>query len=490
MNTRLSIFIILLSVFWQGGLAQNTFEFELNYDMRKRSYMAIEDESGNIIALIGERTGVDYAPNSAIRSYLLKFSPEGDTSTITYNFGDTLYNFNKIQKDYHNGYLLIGQALVADSDKMYLMIVKVDESFNKVWVKYHDIGDYFSIYAKKLFQFNNKNLLVVSTCDFPCSSSYFNFIWIDVTGNILSLTQFDQRSVTNSDFLLSPDSSQLWVISMGMNSNFWGSWPIRMKFDTTFQFLEAEYLHFGGHGNINAKWLNDSSILYSFEQTRPNGGSNDSEMWLSITDTLLNIEYDNYFGEQDMKDIPGYGKNIDFLNSDSIFFMGFKHQKIGIPNPGRVNWIMTGQTDNQLQPRYLRFYGGDRYYEGFYVLATRDGGSFVCGAWYNHDTHVYNPVFLKLNEQGLITGSSEISIPDRKTIFWPVPFTSQLNYQTAEAQFELQLYDNMGRLVLEKSADQSEGSIAVDHLNQGLYFYKLTYTNNNPPEIGRILKTR
>jgi hypothetical protein len=151
---------------------------------------------------------------------------------------------------------------------------------------------------------------------------------------------------------------------------------------------------------------------------------------------------------------------------------------------------MTGQTDKQLQTRYFKYFGGDRYYDAFYVLATQDGGSFICGSWYDHDTHIFNPIFLKLNEEGLITASSETFMKERNIAFWPVPFTSQLNYQSVLPFSRLQLYDNMGRLVYETFGRELKGSIAVDRLDAGIYHYKVTFLNNILPETGRIIKTR
>lgn len=96
--THILLFICLLVLF-QGSLpAQNTFEFVLEYPVRKSSRIAIEAENGDLIAIVSERTGVDYAPNSPTRSYLLRFNPLGDTTTYHYTFGDTLFDFYLIER--------------------------------------------------------------------------------------------------------------------------------------------------------------------------------------------------------------------------------------------------------------------------------------------------------------------------------------------------------------------------------------------------------
>ncbi|MDD4374811.1 MAG: T9SS type A sorting domain-containing protein [Bacteroidales bacterium] len=490
MKAILFTMLFLFSFLGEDILAQNTFVFELNYPTRKESRKAIEDEEGNIYALISEATGVDYAPSTPTKSYLLKFNPNGDTSTIQFNLGDTLFRLSQIVKDKHNGYYLLGYAQPVEEEEVFLVIIGTDSDFNQLWTKYHLIGNYFRLIVSSVFEFEDAYMLLFRTCDFPCTSSYLNFTWMDTTGMISDVSTFEYRTQSMPDYLLSPDSSQLWVFSMRM-VGFYGSWPVRMVFDTSFQYIDAAYLPDGSHANTSVRWISDATFLYSYIKLRPNSTSNDHEMYLMISDTSLNAVHYDYYGEQNSKDVCGFGSNnIDFISPDSIFFIGYRNQKVGIPEPGRVSWLMTGQTDKQLQTRYFKYFGGDRYYDAFYVLATRDGGSFICGSWYDHDTHIFNPIFLKLNEEGLITASSETFIKERNIAFWPVPFSSQLNYQSVLPFSSLQLYDNMGRLVYETIGRELNGSIAVDHLDAGIYHYKVTFLNNILPETGRIIKTR
>jgi len=490
MKAVLLTMLLLFSFLSEDMLAQNTFEFELNYPIRKDSRIAIEDQLGNIYALISESTGVNFAPSTPTKSYLLKFNAYGDTSTIHFNLGDTLFRLSQIVKDKHNGYYLLGYAQPVEEEEVFLVIIGTDSDFNQLWTKYHLLGNYYRAAVDKVFEFDNKYMLLFTTCDFPCTSDYLNFAWMDTTGMISDVTTFEYRTQPMPDYLLSPDSSQLWVFSMAM-VGFYGSYPVRIQFDTTFQYIDAAYLPDGSHANTNVRWISDTTFLYSYNELRSNSTSNDDEMYLMISDTSLNAVHYEYYGEQNSKDVCGFGSNnIDFISPDSIFFIGYRNQKVGIPEPGRVSWLMTGQTDRQLQTRYFKYYGGDRYYDAFYVLATRDGGSFICGSWYNHDTHISNPIFLKLNEEGLITASSETFMKERNIAFWPVPFTSQLNYQSVLPFTRLQLYDNIGRLVYETIGQEPNGSIAVDHLDAGIYHYKVTFLNNILPETGRIIKTR
>jgi hypothetical protein len=72
--------------------SQNTFEFWLEYPVRKSSNQAIETGDDSFLVLVSERSGTNYAPNEPTKAYLLKFSLNGDTATRHYHFHDTAFN--------------------------------------------------------------------------------------------------------------------------------------------------------------------------------------------------------------------------------------------------------------------------------------------------------------------------------------------------------------------------------------------------------------
>lgn len=211
-------------------------------------------------------------------------------------------------------------------------------------------------------------------------------------------------------------------------------------------------------------------------------------MWLISFDSSLNIIDSSHFGSYNTKDIASVYRDLAFRNSDSIYFVGEKDQYFGKPPVGRVNWIMAGQTDARLEPRYLHFIGGDHYYEPYYVIAIRDGGSFICASRFNHATQVFDPVFLKLNNLGLLTANSAQHIELKKTAFWPIPCTDMINFESAEQNMLLRLYDMAGKIVMEKHLSGTRGIIQTNHLPEGVYLYELQY-ENSAVEKGKIIKT-
>ncbi len=486
-RTTLIVLLTLLLALLSGLLtSQSTFEFVLEYPVRKFSNNAIEEENGDVIAIISERTGVDYAPNTPTMAYLLRFTPQGDTTTYHYSFGDTLFNFYHIERAYNGGYLVAGGALSPDSGHLHLLLLRVDASLNKVWVKYHDLSEYFAVSIQSIFHLNNSYLMAIEHSVFPANQGKHQLTWFDTLGNMKASYVHHQPSSANSDYILNHDSTRIWAFSPMFSGS--GGWPARLVFDTTPQFISSSTLPFGGSRNA-VIWHTDSTFLYACEELRPNyAGSHDRDMWLVSYDSLLNVKQSNYFGAYDTLDIVGVGRDIDFRHSDTVFFAGLKHQRIGKPPPGRVSWIMTGQTDAQLQPRYLHFIGGDHYYESHYILATQDGGSFISAARFNHATQVYDPVFLKLNNEGLLVGTNKELIPIKKTVFWPNPFSKELQYHTMHTGSQFRMFNMAGKEVISVTIHSTSGLIQTGSLPPGSYIYELRYVTGTV-ETGKLIKS-
>jgi hypothetical protein len=148
---------------------------------------------------------------------------------------------------------------------------------------------------------------------------------------------------------------------------------------------------------------------------------------------------------------------------------------------------MTGQLDSQFQARYMNFFGGDTYYETHYIKATRDGGSFICAGKWVPETQVYDLIFLKLNNEGLLLGDHSPSFDMKKAILYPNPVSYQLFIQTALRNASLIIYQIDGRQVLENRLDQIVETIDVQDLLTGLYIYKII-TPDGYHENGKFFK--
>ena len=109
MSIKILIYLAFFGVAIQT-VAQNTFEFCFESDLRKSSSNAVTAENGDIITFISERDSINFHPSKPVKAYLLKFSPNGDTITKRYSFGDTLFSFINIFSIDKSDYLVIGYA--------------------------------------------------------------------------------------------------------------------------------------------------------------------------------------------------------------------------------------------------------------------------------------------------------------------------------------------------------------------------------------------
>jgi hypothetical protein len=86
-------------------------------------------------------------------------------------------------------------------------------------------------------------------------------------------------------------------------------------------------------------------------------------------------------------------------------------------------------------------------------------------------------IVLKLNSEGLLVGNDELPETQmHEAIVYPNPGTHVLQIRLAvqHPTALLELFDANGRLVLSQQLYQKECRIAVDHLPNGTYIYRLS----------------
>ena len=364
--------------------------------------------------------------------------------------------------------------------------MEVDGSLDPVWVKHHYLSGYLTVSIERIFPMHNGYILAGAICYFPCAGLFPYFVRIDNNGNILySFIYPDSGPPSAFEYLMTKDSTNIWLFASG------GLYPIngpsRAVFDTAFNHLYSESLPDGSMWMFTAKWYTDSTFLLGYNGRRPGAPYQDDELFIGLYDTLLNNYHLNYFGAPDTIDYPARMKSVDYRHPDSIFFAGFKNLDYGYPSPNAVSWIMSGQLDSQLQPRYLHFIGGDAYYETHYILAAKDGGCFICAGVWDPDRQVYDLLFLKLNNEGLLVGNRPPGVIIKKALLYPNPAGEYIYLETALHNAELVIYRVDGIQVLRHTVSGTREMINVVHLAPGPYIYTIT-TPGGYSENGKFIK--
>jgi len=106
---------------------------------------------------------------------------------------------------------------------------------------------------------------------------------------------------------------------------------------------------------------------------------------------------------------------------------------------------------------------------------------------YNNDLDIYDFLIMKLNPEGLITGTNPLIAPLRYAIVWPNPATDVLNVEYTEQEGELSIIDINGRLLLWQKIGKGRNNINVSHLPAGFFFYQI-HLRNKKTETGKFIK--
>jgi hypothetical protein len=152
------------------------------------------------------------------------------------------------------------------------------------------------------------------------------------------------------------------------------------------------------------------------------------------------------------------------------------------------NWIVAGQTDGQLQPRFVHYIGGDQYYETRYMLATSDGGFVIQAAVFNHQTSVYDLLFLKLNNEGLITGNNQKNIPVKRAFISPNPAAELLRVDCLLPGAQAEILSLTGTTIGEFGLNIGSTLLPLHQLKPGIYLLGITLPGEGIVETHKFVK--
>jgi hypothetical protein len=457
---------------------QSTFSFLLECPAQSWTHQAVEDHQGNIIALVSELTGIDYGPYQLNKAYLLIFDPQGDTITKNYHFGDTLSYFSAITRTNENTYLIAGFSKLLDTSELFLLLMLVDENLEIIWVVHKPLTGYYIGEITRLMPLGNSYIVAGTICYFPCAGNYFYMINIDLEGNIIN-EYINNVTSSGYEFILTQDTGFIWIFN--------GHQSIREVFDTAFNYINTDPIPSQEWLYLNTTWHSDTTFVMSFMCRRTGQPLWDDELCIGILDSALNLLAFNQFGALDTIDYPAIKRAVVLRHPDTIYIAGTKNMSIWPPPVGYGSWIMTGQLDAMLQPRYLHFIGGDAFYRTEYILATSDGGSFICALKYNHDSNIFDRLFLKLNSEGLLVGHRPPGIQIKKSLLYPNPANAEIALECYLPVTTLKVFDLTGRLLLQQQGFPGKTLVNITGLKAGSYILSI-YSENQFIESHKFIK--
>jgi hypothetical protein len=464
----------------------NTFDFLYESSANKHSFIPIEDNDGNFITPISIYKGTYYSPSKLDRGFLLKFSPTGDTCSYYYSIPDTSISLTHIVSTADGGYLLSGSSIATGMDSVNLLLIKLNSDFEIDWLKQHYLYGNFMMRISRLFPLDDNGFILTGdVCKYPCATYYPYLAHIDKHGNIVSETIYNYFSGKRYEYMLNPARNRIWMFAVGLPPHTNGRSVTVL--DITFAFISSQPLQPFGTPPYYAKWLNDTSFIYSYQARKVGLPYQDQEFTIEIHDTLFNVLQFDQFGLPDSYDIPATYKGLDFRHPDTIFYAASTGLAFGPPSPGYTNWFMVRQLDGQLQERYRHFYGGDAFYHANAIIATTDGGCFVSASKYKHDTDNFELFFLKLNSEGMLVGTNDPDIQQRMSLFYPNPATDEVVLETYLDATAIKVFDSNGRMVRKINGVKGKNTINLGGLPASVYVLSL-FANGEFIETHKIIK--
>jgi len=466
--TGLSIFIFVFA--WYQSYTQNTFSFTLDDGFTKRSDAAFEDSNGNISALVSQWTDTPTTPPSYYRAGILTFSPTGDTNTIYYNLGDTVFSLKAMTKTKDEGFVLAGHAGQPQIGNSRMLLIKINKQKQRIWTKQHLIEGVLNYYPSKIIA-DTFGYYVFGAVDYTLYGPWYPFMSrFDNNGNLLRYYMYPDNAFREHEFVFNVANNRIWMFSGPTLDPFMGA--SKLVFDTTFNYISGEELPIDYMEVTSFKWSSDSTFYVSYLGYRnelPNS-FNDHEFSLSLYDTTMNRLSYGEFGNLDSDDYPGIAMPYDFIHVDTIFYTG----TIGLNTYpiiyGYKSWIMVGQTDKNLQERYRQYLGGDANYGAYYIVALKDGGCFVNAIKVNENLLVYDLVFFKLDQYGQLVYTSDPAMVQRRFLSYPNPVTDYITVEGPASGYEVQLFSQDGRLLDAVNAHTSKIQLKASNLKPGMYF--------------------
>ena len=202
---------------------------------------------------------------------------------------------------------------------------------------------------------------------------------------------------------------------------------------------------------------------------------------ICILDTSFNVLHNTTIGSENYQNKFALANSISTIDNNS-FFVGSYYPFWGPYSCAKL--------DNELNLIWEQFYDFDNLVFLFNVFATNDGGCLILGTTSTYNT--YNILAIKTDPDGNIThiNGEPSNQQAHEVILYPNPGTTELNIRKA-AQLKncnFLLYDNSGKLVMQKELISSVTTITTSFLQNGVYLYKVT-DGDKIVETGKWLKT-
>lgn len=367
---------------------------------------------------------------------------------------------------YYNDSLIVGVGNHKRNDTLFLWYLGFDCNLNITFDKeYASKSDRFLLTRSFIDSRNHINTAITqSVAD---GGSFF------VKANLAGDTLFTFRRNPplfniNFEFLEHNDCYRLF-------SNYYLGEDIGVQLvDSSFNLIQNDTIPFGISNGITAKAI-DTNYYYVAGR-----GSLLIDDWniviekLNYNDSLIAM---NVVDRTDLPDFPASYNCLDFIDPNRVFLASMAPFDGSTIFSNIYNHFYLHLYDSSLNEIWTRKWGGDAYYRPSVMYATMDGGAIIAGSMYDYQQmDMLDDIFImKVDQQGLVTSSSNQLVKDHKFTIYPNPgkddFTITVNKGSIPLEFYM--YDSQGRKILNRNILSTENCISAGKFPSGLYFWVL-----------------
>lgn len=232
---------------------------------------------------------------------------------------------------------------------------------------------------------------------------------------------------------------------------------------TIEEFNDTLFLLTGKYGSIDTDGIIVGVYNYNFEVIQ--------------YDTIATLPDDN-----PVKNYPAPKISLSKdLSGDHFYLGGILNIDIfNYPYSNNLSSFVLAKYDMSINKYWQKTYGGDAYYFMRGLLATSDGGCLMYGFRYQvgSQTEAY---VLKVDGDGIITGTMSIPLPVDRFLLYPNPFQNTVVVETSRSidkPIFFKLFDVTGRMVFESNISNTQQLLDFSFLNMsGIFTYKIEGQN-------------
>lgn len=432
------------------------------------------------------------------RAVVWKIDSEGDTISRVFNYNDTSSSLFTILPENDGTVSAFGYIdNEQNSPNSSILMLRLDSILNVVSERIIEIPGFNKVVIERSFSTSSNYFLA------GLGTDYFNIsklllIKLDDQYNLISQQSFFQNENYNGsiqDILMPNDQSLLYIVTRDVIPN--APTTHLLITDTMLNLVSFKpfptnqlpgFISSQFHNSVTAKILsNDDFIVGGTFYSHALYQGIQLDIGFSIFDTSMVYRPMKLLGKMDTADNGGFRQCIDFKSEDSIYFAGTQ-RIISAPYPNDVSWIYTGLLNSNLDLSYEHWYGGDAHYMVMSIVTAQDGGYYISAMRYDQSTslNLYDLSVIKLNNEGLITGSHNV-IPDAQTLeIYPNPSSDYICIYSSSNGL-LQFFSLSGQLIDQFELQNGLNCLDIVAIPSGFYISKLVL-NNKKTSLTKFVK--